>query len=168
MTASEEPILSRLDRLDNMLRQLEEIKAAGSGRSSPPTTTTTSSPSTPSSWTAAASSQVSFADSSPRSRCRPLESVMVEVGMKGSLMDRIHFVEDRMLKVEEELTGEERRMSAAAEEEEEVTSPGGSRKKKGLKGLVRKIIKGNHHHHHNHNHLPMDHATHSKLGATPS
>ena len=67
----EEPILSRLDRIDIMVRKLEEMKLGRSRRSS--------SPSTPSSGTQPSSS---LDLSSPRSigkvQCRSMEQVIRE------------------------------------------------------------------------------------------
>ncbi|CAN1316845.1 hypothetical protein LINPERPRIM_LOCUS30214 [Linum perenne] len=150
MGVSEEPILSRLDRLDQMMKQLEEIRGSyrWSSKSSP-----RSYPSTPTSATGG-SHATSFTDHIPSSpismekRCRPLESVMVEVGIKGNLIDRLHLVEDRMLKEE----GDGGRNSTNSS-----SSPRSSEKKKGLKGLVRKIIHPHHHTHQHQHHNNDDH-----------
>ncbi|CAN1787677.1 hypothetical protein LINPERHAP1_LOCUS17742 [Linum perenne] len=170
MGVSEEPILSRLDRLDQMMKQLEEIRGSyrWSSKSSP-----RSYPSTPTSATGG-SHATSFTDHIPSSspismekRCRPLESVMVEVGIKGNLIDRLHLVEDRMLKlcmvVEEEIE-EERKKDHSNEEGDggrnsnsSSSSPRSSEKKKGLKGLVRKIIHPHHHTHQHQHHNNDDH-----------
>ncbi|CAN1316847.1 hypothetical protein LINPERPRIM_LOCUS30214 [Linum perenne] len=154
MGVSEEPILSRLDRLDQMMKQLEEIRGSyrWSSKSSP-----RSYPSTPTSATGG-SHATSFTDHIPSSpismekRCRPLESVMVEVGIKGNLIDRLHLVEDRMLKVRTNIEGDGGRNSTNSS-----SSPRSSEKKKGLKGLVRKIIHPHHHTHQHQHHNNDDH-----------
>ncbi|KAK3008233.1 hypothetical protein RJ639_014839 [Escallonia herrerae] len=92
---TEEPILSRLDRLDNILRQLEEIRGS---RRSP----RSSCASTPSSGTLTSDGQASSVDFSPQSlekHCRPIDAVIVETELKGTLIERLVHVEDRVLKV---------------------------------------------------------------------
>ncbi|KAJ4839573.1 hypothetical protein Tsubulata_002291 [Turnera subulata] len=134
MAIGEEPILSRLDRLDNLLKQLEEIR--GCSRSSPKS----SCASTPSSGTLASEGQASWADFSPKSlekHCRPISYVMMETEAKGSLIERIDHVEGRVFKLcvqlEEELEAE-RSKEEAGETEKKAH-------KKGLKGLVKKVVK---------------------------
>lgn len=132
MAVTQEPILSRLDRLDNLMRQLETIR--GSSRSPK-----SSSPSTPSSGTR--TSDVDFF--SPRSRdinklhCRPIDDVIVETEHKGTLLDRVSLMEERLLKLcmqfEEELETEK-------QEKEDHKSP---HKKTGLKQFVKSCVKGN-------------------------
>ncbi|KAK7317320.1 hypothetical protein RJT34_01441 [Clitoria ternatea] len=125
MGATEEPILSRIDRLDNMLKQLEEIR--GYNRS--PKSSCASTP------TSGSEGHVSFVDFSPKSlekHCRPIENVMMETEVKGTMIERLNHVEDRMLKLEEELAQERKR----EEEKKTVKSP-----KKGLKQLVRQCVK---------------------------
>ncbi|XP_027911913.1 uncharacterized protein LOC114170599 isoform X4 [Vigna unguiculata] len=87
----QEPILSRIDRLDNLLRQLEEIR--GCNRS--PKSSCASTP------TSGSDGRVSSVDFSPRSlekQCRPMESVMMETEAKGTVIERLNLVEDRLLK----------------------------------------------------------------------
>ncbi|XP_039030649.1 uncharacterized protein LOC120165132 isoform X2 [Hibiscus syriacus] len=117
----EEPVLSRLDRLDNLLRQLEEMRGSNNNgqylRSSSPRS---SSASTPSSGTLASTctdGHPSSVDFSPTAKslekyCRPMD-VMVETQVKGTLIQRLDQAEDRLLKLEEEL--EEKRQAANVE-----------------------------------------------------
>ncbi|KAK7314256.1 hypothetical protein VNO77_39470 [Canavalia gladiata] len=125
MVTTEEPILSRIDRLDNMLRQLEEIR----GYSRSPKSSCASTP------TSGSDGRVSSSDFSPRSLekyCRPIENVMMETEVKGTMIERLNQVEDRMLKLEEELVAARKR----EEEKKVVKSP-----KKGLKQLVKQCVK---------------------------
>ncbi|XP_034705121.1 uncharacterized protein LOC117929038 [Vitis riparia] len=133
MAATEEPIICKLDRLDNILRQLEEIR--GCSRSSKSSCT-----STPSSGALTSDGQTSSVDLSPKSlekhHCRPIADVRTETEVKGSLMERLVQVEVRLLKlclqVEEELEEEKRR-------EEKARSKA---HKKGLKQFVKSCVKG--------------------------
>ncbi|KAJ9174496.1 hypothetical protein P3X46_013133 [Hevea brasiliensis] len=113
MAVTEEPILSRLDRLDNMLRELEEIR--GSCNRSPKS----SCESTASSGTLA------------KKHCRPINRVMMETEIKGTLVEGLDHAEERLLKLciqlEDELEAEKKR--------EEKTDKS---EKKGLKGLLLK------------------------------
>ncbi|XP_059650457.1 uncharacterized protein LOC132296263 [Cornus florida] len=105
MAKVEEPILSRLDRLDNILRQLEEIR--GHNRSA-----RSSCASTPSSGTLTSDGQASSVDFSPKSlekHCRPIDDVVMETEHKGTLIERVVRVEQRVLKIEEELETEKKR-----------------------------------------------------------
>ncbi|KAI3764305.1 hypothetical protein L2E82_14312 [Cichorium intybus] len=133
----EEPMLSRLDRLDTIVRQLEEIR--GGNR-----TPKSSCASTPSSGTLTSDGHVSSLDFSPRSlekHCRPIDDVIVETGVKGTLIERLVHVEERVAKlcmqIEEEIEGEKRRVL------EEETKKKERKKKKGLKQLVRSCVTGN-------------------------
>ncbi|WZZ11475.1 hypothetical protein YC2023_097396 [Brassica napus] len=120
-----EPILSRLDRIDIMVRKLEEMKLGSSRRSS--------SPSTPSSGTQPSSS---LDLSSPRSigkvQRRSMEQVMEETERKGSLLERLNNVEEQVLKLclhfEKEV------------EEEERKKDDKKKKKKGLRKFVDKVV----------------------------
>ncbi|KAG5627460.1 hypothetical protein H5410_012678 [Solanum commersonii] len=92
MAAVEEPILSRLDRLDNIIKKLEEVRG---GDHSPKTSTASSS-------TLTSDGQVSSLDFSPRSmekHCRPIEDVISETEHKGTLIERLVNVENRVLNV---------------------------------------------------------------------
>ncbi|KAH9774507.1 hypothetical protein KPL71_013668 [Citrus sinensis] len=94
MAVTEEPILSRLDRLDNLLRQLEEIRRCnGSPKSS--------CASTPSSGTFTSEGQASSVEFSPNSlekHCRPIDRVVMETGVKGTVMERLDRIEAHVLK----------------------------------------------------------------------
>ncbi|XP_048330323.2 uncharacterized protein LOC107417610 isoform X2 [Ziziphus jujuba] len=129
---TEEPILPRLDRLDNMLRQLEEIRGCNRSSSSPKS----SYASTPSSGTLTSTDgHLSSLDFSPKSiekHCRPIDHVIMETGVKGTLIERLDHVEDRVLKMEEELEAEKKREETEKKE----------RNKKGLKQLVKQCLKG--------------------------
>lgn len=123
MVATEVPILSRIDRLDNMvsipfkprfflivfepnnasffflffffliqLRQLEEIRGYNRSPKS-------SCASTPTSGSDGRISSVDFSPKSLEKHCRPIETVIMETGVKGTLIERLKQVEDRMLKV---------------------------------------------------------------------
>ncbi|KAL9367764.1 hypothetical protein Peur_038963 [Populus x canadensis] len=130
MAITEEPILSRLDRLDNMMRELAEL----GGCSRPPKS---SSPCTPSCGTLTSEGKVSFVDLSPKSlekHCRPISNVMMETEVKGTLVERLDHLEERVLKLEGGLEADKHREEGRTEKR---------RHKKGLKGLVEKIVKGN-------------------------
>jgi len=74
------------------LRQLEEIR--GYNRS--PKSSCASTP------TSVSDGRVSSVDFSPKSlekHCRPIETVIMETEVKGTLIERLKQVEDRMLKV---------------------------------------------------------------------
>ena len=128
MAVSEAPILSRLDRLDNVLRQLEEIRSCSRSPKS-------STPSTPSSGTLTSDGHVSSIDFSPKSlekHCRPIDRVVMETEVKGTLIERLDHVEDRVIKMEEQLEAEKQR------EEKVDKKP----HKKGLKQFVKQVFKG--------------------------
>ncbi|KAL5538604.1 hypothetical protein UlMin_044798 [Ulmus minor] len=138
---SEEPILSKLDRLDNMLRQLEDIRGCNRVSTSPKS----SGVSTPTSGARTSDGHMSSTDDfSPKSlekHCRPIDSVMLETEIKGTLIERLHRVEDRVLKLcvqfEEELIEEEK----TKEEDEKKKSH------KGMKKIVKQLLKGKIKHH---------------------
>ncbi|KAK7405480.1 hypothetical protein VNO78_06818 [Psophocarpus tetragonolobus] len=124
MATTEEPILSRIDRLDNMLRQLEEIR--GCNRSPK-----TSCASTTSSGSDGHVSSVDFSPKSLEKHCRPIENVMMETEVKGTMIERLNQVEDRMLKLEEEFLARMKK-----EEEKKMNSP-----KKRFKQFVKQCVK---------------------------
>ncbi|KAK4591894.1 hypothetical protein RGQ29_016382 [Quercus rubra] len=129
MAVMEEPILSRLDRLDNILRHLEEIR--GSNRSPK-----SSCASTTSSGTITSDGHMSSLDFSPRSlekRCRPINHVKIEAEVKGTLIERLDHAEERVLKLEEQL--EAGRKTKEKNEKK-------NHKKKGLKQFVQQCVKG--------------------------
>ncbi|XP_010458018.1 PREDICTED: uncharacterized protein LOC104739382 [Camelina sativa] len=127
MAIVEEPILSRLDRIDFMVRKLEEMKGS-SPRSS--------SPSTPSSGTQPSSVDFSSPRSIGKVQCRSMEQVMEETERKGTLLERLNNVEEQVLKLcsqfEEEIEEERKR-----DEKTEKKTP---KKKKGLRKLVDKVV----------------------------
>ncbi|KAG2323968.1 hypothetical protein Bca4012_038310 [Brassica carinata] len=125
MAMVEEPILSRLDRIDVMVRKLEEMKGS-SPRSS--------SPSTPSSGTQPSSLDLSSPRSIGKVRCRSMEQVIEETERKGTLLERLNNVEEQVLKL---------CLKFEEEVEEESKGDGKSKKvkkKKGLRKLVDKVV----------------------------
>ncbi|GMI73916.1 hypothetical protein like AT1G07985 [Hibiscus trionum] len=94
----EEPVLSRLDRLDNMLRQLEEMRGSNYNRTPSPRS---SSASTPSSGTLTSTCTGDFSPTvkTLEKYCCPMDHVIVETRVKGMLIQRLNRAEDRLLKV---------------------------------------------------------------------
>ncbi|KAI3448890.1 hypothetical protein Pfo_005555 [Paulownia fortunei] len=136
MPGLEEPILSRLNRLDNILKQLEDIRSVSHSPKSSYASTT-------SSGTLTSDGQPSSADFSPEGlekRCRPINEVMMEVERKGTLIQRLVHAEDRILKMclqlEEEFEAERSKEQTAASAEKK-SSP-----RKGLKQLVKSCVGG--------------------------
>ncbi|KAJ9563513.1 hypothetical protein OSB04_008673 [Centaurea solstitialis] len=118
------------------VRQLEEIR--GGNR-----TPKSSNASTPSSCTLTSDGQASSLEFSPRSiekHCRPIDAVIVETGVKGTLIERLVHVEDRVAKMEEEIEAEKRRIQQEKNKEEEKVV---KKKKSGLKQLVKSCVTGN-------------------------
>ncbi|PRQ54652.1 hypothetical protein RchiOBHm_Chr1g0316061 [Rosa chinensis] len=155
---TEEPILSRLDRLDIMLRQLEEINGCNpihqSSHSAKSSWESTPSSGTLTSDYAQVSSTTSADYFSPKSlekHCRPFQNVMMETDAKGTLIERLDHVEDRVLKLcmqlEEELEAAERKredrdrvkVETEVKVVEEKRTP---HKKKGFKQLVKQCVTG--------------------------
>ncbi|XP_058072638.1 uncharacterized protein LOC131221391 isoform X1 [Magnolia sinica] len=134
MASKDEPILSRLDRLDIMMGYLEEIRGCNKSAKS-------SCPSTPTSGTVTTSDGGnSSVNSSPKSlekRCRPIDAVMAETRVKGTLVDRLIHLENRVLKLsmlmEQEI--EEKRKEKEAKSEKKAHQ-------KSLKRLVKSFVKG--------------------------
>ncbi|XP_059434202.1 uncharacterized protein LOC132167298 isoform X2 [Corylus avellana] len=127
----EEPIISRLDRLDHMLRHLEEIK--GCNRSPKSSCASVGSSGTPTS-----DGQRSSTDFSPKSlekHSRPLNHVLMETEVKGTLIERLEQVEDRVLKLEVEFDAERKILEAKSVKKK-------SRPKEGLKQLVKHCVTG--------------------------
>ncbi|ESQ36097.1 hypothetical protein EUTSA_v10009537mg [Eutrema salsugineum] len=124
-----EPILSRLDRIDFMVRKLEEMKGS-SPRSS--------SPSTPSSGTRPSSLDLSSPRSTGKLQSRSMEQVMEETERKGTLLERLNNVEEQVLKLcsqfEEEVEEERKK------EENSTDKNKKTKKKKGLRKLVDKVV----------------------------
>lgn len=94
-------MLNRVDRLDVMLGYLEEIRGdRKSGARSPATSTNWSGPLTSSDiYTGGDSSVTSSPKSLSGRRCRSIQEAMMEIQVKGTLFDRIDFLENRLLKV---------------------------------------------------------------------
>ncbi|XP_010257232.1 PREDICTED: uncharacterized protein LOC104597417 isoform X2 [Nelumbo nucifera] len=126
MACTEEPILSRLDRLDNVLRHLEEIRGCNRCSKSSYESATSSGPLT----SDGGNSSVDFSPKSLEKHCRPIEHVMMETEAKGSLIERMDHVEDRLLKLE-----------VAKEKEKEDEKSEKKPHKKGLKQLVKSCVK---------------------------
>ncbi|KAL8155060.1 uncharacterized protein LOC141719575 isoform X1 [Apium graveolens] len=141
MAAVEVPILSRLDRLDNILRQLDDVRGANR-------TPRSSCASTHSSGTLTSDGQVSSVDPfSPKSlekHCRPIDDVIMETELKGTLIQRIVHVEDRLLQLclqlEDEIIGHKREGEGEGQWSTPTTPD--SKKKKNLKQLVKSCVKG--------------------------
>ncbi|CAK9322387.1 unnamed protein product [Citrullus colocynthis] len=133
MALGEEPILSRLDRLDNMLRRLEEIRGCGKSPKS-------SCASTPSSGTLTSDYHTSSVDLSPKSlekHCRPINHVVKVAELKGSLVDRMDKLEDRVLKLCLQVEGEIER-----EREMMMVEKNKKKPKKSFKQLVQQCMTG--------------------------
>ena len=168
---TEEPILFRMDRLDTILRQLEEIRCSQSRSHShthsPKSSLLTSTPSrTSGTLTSEGGNLPSSAELiSPESlekHCRPIEHVMMETDAKGSLIERLDHVEDRVRKLcvqleeedvessAEKKRGDEADMMRRSEKEEKIEISEIERtqidvikkKKKGLKQLVKQCVMG--------------------------
>ncbi|KAA0048356.1 hypothetical protein IC582_030417 [Cucumis melo] len=134
MAVAEEPILSRLDRLDNMLRRLEEIKGCAKSPKS-------SCASTPSSGTLTSDYHTSSVDLSPKSlekHCRPINHVVRVAELKGSLVERMDNLEDRVLKLCIQVEGEmEREKDMVMVDQKKKKKP-----KKSFKQLVQQCMTG--------------------------
>ncbi|KAL5719701.1 hypothetical protein ACHQM5_012446 [Ranunculus cassubicifolius] len=136
----EEPIVTRLDRLDIMLRRLEEIKGYNRSSSSPARSSFASTTSSKTLTTDDGGSSID--DSSPRSLekyCRPIDTVLEETEMKGSLIDRLHQVEDKLMKLCEEMEELEREMKKKEEKEVDKKE---HHKHHGIKEIVKSCVKG--------------------------
>ncbi|XP_038905600.1 uncharacterized protein LOC120091575 [Benincasa hispida] len=132
MAVGEEPILSRLDRLDNMLRRLEEIRGCGKSPKS-------SCASTPSSGTLTSDYHTSSVDLSPKcleKHCRPINHVIKVAELKGSLVERMDNLEDRVLKLCVQVEGEIER------EREMMIVEKNKKHKKSFKQLVQQCMTG--------------------------
>ncbi|THG10838.1 uncharacterized protein LOC114279612 [Camellia sinensis] len=142
MTVVEEPILSRLDRLDKILKHLEEGRSSSNNRS--PRSSYTSSTGTLTS-DRHGSSIDEFSPQSLEKHCRPIDDVIVETELKGTLLERLVHVELRVLKLcllleGEIIEGEKKTEEMASITEQKVKKK--KQKKGGLKELVRSCVKG--------------------------
>ncbi|KZV47265.1 hypothetical protein F511_07688 [Dorcoceras hygrometricum] len=116
MTATEEPMLSRINRLDNILKQLEGIRSIDHSPKS-----------------SSASTRSSYGQpSSPEGHCRPMDEVIMEVEQKGTLMERLVRAEDRIFKI-----------FLMIEEEMETSSTEKRTPKKGLRQFVKSCVGAN-------------------------
>ncbi|KAL6560497.1 hypothetical protein OROGR_004056 [Orobanche gracilis] len=132
MTGSEEPLLSRLSRLDNILKQLECVQSVVHSPKSSYASTTSSGTLT------SDGRPPSLDDFSLRGfekHCRPLEEVMLEVESKGTLIERLGDVEERILKGPKYL---EEGFEAGREKEQ--TLPVDRKKSTTLKNLVKSCV----------------------------
>ncbi|XP_042417437.1 uncharacterized protein LOC122006136 [Zingiber officinale] len=134
-------ILARVDRLDIMLGYLEELRGSHSSRS------TSAAASGDAGAVTTSEVSISSVDSSPRStdrrRCRPIGAVVVETQVKGNLMDRVEYLEKRLLKLEEARELEEEKTRSGGEEMKRSNVEKVKRKRgKGLKRLVASCVKG--------------------------
>ncbi|XP_047050449.1 uncharacterized protein LOC124655629 [Lolium rigidum] len=131
-------MMARVDRLDLVVGYLEEMRHGSARSSTSPSTPTTLSSSSP---------------TTPRStgRCRPAEELLRETKAKGSLVERIAFLENRVLRMEEErLSASSFSMEITPERTSRLSSSmnsagngtGSGRKKKGLKSLVKSCVRG--------------------------
>ncbi|CAH9108162.1 unnamed protein product [Cuscuta epithymum] len=105
--AGEEPILSRIQRLDTVLKQLEGMKGGGGTTQSAKSSTASS---TASSGEVAVGQAVALTSSSPdyyfycsptikqglEKQCRPMKEVVMEAALKGTIIQRLVNVEDRV------------------------------------------------------------------------
>ncbi|KAL9270887.1 hypothetical protein AKJ16_DCAP23264 [Drosera capensis] len=159
---AEEPLLSRLDRLDNLLRHLEDKAAAVATTAGSNYRDSKSS----SGSTEVISGMTTIMSEELEKCCRPLEDVVVETEIKGSLVQRVARMEDRVLKLEEEIVAEKkstqvnRSTSNNAPETDvamtDITAgkatgkmgevkgakAGTPRRKRGLRGLLRSCVEG--------------------------
>ncbi|KAF7062914.1 hypothetical protein CFC21_069462 [Triticum aestivum] len=134
-------MMARVDRLDLVVGYLEELRhhSGGSGRSSTTATSTlsSSSPTTP--------------RSSRPHGCRPAEELLREAKAKGSLVERIAFLEDRVLRMEEERmelssssmldTADQTTPTSGGAGDEHGSGGSGRKGKKGLKSLVKSCVR---------------------------
>ncbi|KAM7509008.1 hypothetical protein LguiA_019461 [Lonicera macranthoides] len=136
---AEEPVLSRLERLDNILKQLEDIK--GSGRNRTPRSSCASTATSGTLTSDGHASSLEFSPESLEKHCRPIDDVIVETELKGTLIERLVHVEERVLKLGLEL---ERELEVEKKREEEIlaSTPEKEKKKKGLKQLMKSCVKG--------------------------
>ncbi|CAL4904709.1 unnamed protein product [Urochloa decumbens] len=151
-------MMARVDRLDLVLGYLEDMMQQQHRHNTSRSTTATSSPST--TPTSTAGGYDSSAASTPRGsktwRRRPVKEALEEAQAKGTLVDRIAFLEDRVLKMEEDMdiiTPEKmtttssslvtNTMSGYSPRHDASGGGGGKRKKQGLKSLVKSCVRGN-------------------------
>ncbi|OEL25658.1 hypothetical protein BAE44_0013323 [Dichanthelium oligosanthes] len=159
-------MMARMDRLDLLLGYLEEMTQQQHGLRR---STATSSPSTPATGGGGGliSDDDSSAASTPRggsktwrraaSSCRPAKEALEEAQAKGTLVERIALLEDRVLKMEEDMLDQitpEKviTMSSYGGHDDDASSKekplqdryrsSKNNKKKGLKSLVKSCVRG--------------------------
>ncbi|KQJ85577.1 uncharacterized protein LOC100845645 [Brachypodium distachyon] len=132
-------MMARVDRLDLVVGYLEDMRSGNGGSARSSSTATTLSSSSPASTPRAAA------------RCRPAEELLQETRAKGSLVDRIACLENRVLKMEEEERMSFSRRSPIASSSstaamEGMAADSGSsrekkkKKRKGIKSLVQSCV----------------------------
>ncbi|CAM0147147.1 unnamed protein product [Urochloa decumbens] len=150
-------MMARVDRLDLVLGYLEDMMQQQQHRhNASRSTTATSSPSTPASTAGGYdSSAASTPPGSKTWRRRPVQEALEETQAKGTLVDRIAFLEDRVLKMEEDMdiiTPEKMTTTGSSlvtntmsgySPRHDASSGGGGKRKKGLKSLVKSCVRGN-------------------------
>ncbi|RCV19723.1 hypothetical protein SEVIR_3G426200v4 [Setaria viridis] len=122
-------MMARVDRLDLVLGYLEEMTMQQHGHR---TSTAASGAWSPS--TASSSSAASTPRGSKTWRRRPAKEALEEAQAKGTLVDRIGVLEDRVLKMEEDMDINITTMSAG--------SSSSRKKSKGIKSLVKSCVRG--------------------------
>ncbi|EYU29029.1 hypothetical protein MIMGU_mgv1a020803mg [Erythranthe guttata] len=137
MTGYDEPIIYRLNRLDNSMKQLQDIMSFGGGDHYSPKSSYAS---TTSSGTLTSEARPSFSPESLEKRCRPVDEVLMEVEQKGTLIQRLVHAEDLIFKMCMQLEEEFEAESKELKEISEKKSPSPS--KKGLKQLVKSCVGG--------------------------
>jgi hypothetical protein len=136
-------MMARVDRLDMVLGYLEEMmQHSGRHHHAPSTAPAAAGAWSPSSTASSSSSTVSTprgAGGSKTWRRRPAKEALEEAQAKGTLVDRIAFLEDRVLKMEEDMVD-------VSTTPEKMNNAGGSasssKRKKGLKSLVKSCVRG--------------------------
>lgn len=144
---TDQPILPRIDRLDNLLRHLEEMRI--NRRPWSPTKSSCASTPTSGALTSEFGRNSSFDDSSPGRKVikpqhyRSINEAIYEAERKGTLLQRLDLLEDRVLKVCMEL---ERNEATQLPGKERVGGDQHTKKKKkrsGLKQFVKSCVRGN-------------------------
>ncbi|XP_019150892.1 PREDICTED: uncharacterized protein LOC109147704 [Ipomoea nil] len=148
----EEPILCRLQRLDNVLKQVEALRGGGGNQSPAKSSTASSSTATSSEGQAAATSwSAEFSPKSLEKHCRPIDDVIMEAEAKGTLIERLVNVEERVAKLCNYLHQELEAFKTTKEATMHTTtttiapsSAAAAQKspKKGFKSLVKSCVKG--------------------------
>ncbi|XP_039114833.1 rho GTPase-activating protein gacE-like [Dioscorea cayenensis subsp. rotundata] len=129
-------IHSRLDRLDIMMGYLEEIKTSKAMGNSFASTTTSSATGTTTTTTTTTTSEGALGNSSVNSSPKSITDVVTETQKKGSLLDRVNHLENRVMKLSLQVEKEN-------QEDKSLKSNKENKKhKKGLKHLVKSCVNG--------------------------